>query len=150
VSIKMAKNQHLVLNPTKVAGQCGRLKCCLMYEDAQYVEAGKGLPKMGRQVRTPDGVGRVDDLDVLSRKVRVWFPDRPPATYTADEVSPLQPNATPTPVSVAAPSSDGPALPEEDPAEEIVDTAGDSGLTTPSPAAENTEGAGQDPEPESK
>jgi len=92
VSIKMAKNQRLVLNPTKVAGQCSRLKCCLMYEDAQYVEAGKGLPKLGKKVQTPDGIGRVDDLDVLGRRVKVIFPDRPAATYSADEIHLLEPN----------------------------------------------------------
>ena len=91
VSIKMAKNQRLVLNPTKVAGQCGRLKCCLMYEDAQYVEAGKGLPKQGKQVKTPDGIGRVDDIDVLARRVRVTFMDRPAEIYNADEIQLLQP-----------------------------------------------------------
>jgi cell fate regulator YaaT (PSP1 superfamily) len=149
VSIKMAKNQHLVLNPTKVAGQCGRLKCCLMYEDAQYVEAGKGLPKMGKQVRTPDGVGRVDDIDVLARKVRVWFPDRPSATYTADEVSPLQANTTPTPASVPTSAQAGPALPEEDP-EEVVDAAEDASSPTPPPAAENPEGTAEGTEPEPK
>jgi len=142
VSIKMAKNQHLVLNPTKVAGQCGRLKCCLMYEDAQYVEAGKGLPKLGKQVRTPDGMGRVDDIDVLARKVRVWFPDRPSATYTADEVHPLQPSATPTPASVSPP-----APPEEDLEDGLVDEAKDvSSSASPSAA----EVSGDDTEPESK
>lgn len=95
VSIKMAKNQRLVLNPTKVAGQCGRLKCCLMYEDAQYVEAGKGLPKQGKQVQTPDGIGRVDDIDVLARRVRVTFMDRPAETYNADEIQILQPPPQP-------------------------------------------------------
>ena len=118
VSIKMAKNQRLVLNPTKVAGQCGRLKCCLMYEDAQYVEASKGLPKVGKQVQTPDGIGRVDDIDVLGRRVRVSFMDRPPATFTAEEVQPLQQaNVTPTPVVTAKPAHNGPATPEDDPVE---------------------------------
>jgi cell fate regulator YaaT (PSP1 superfamily) len=95
VSIKMAKNQRLVLNPTKVAGRCSRLKCCLMYEDAQYVEAGKGLPKQGKQVQTPDGIGRVDDIDVLTRRVRVTFFDKPPEVYNADEIQQLAPNPPP-------------------------------------------------------
>jgi cell fate regulator YaaT (PSP1 superfamily) len=86
VSIKMAKNQHLVLNPTKIAGQCSRLKCCLAYEDAVYIEHGKGLPKTGKRVDTPDGMGRVDDVDVLRRRVRVSFPEAPPKTYEADEI----------------------------------------------------------------
>ena len=137
VSIKMAKNQRLVLNPTKVAGQCGRLKCCLMYEDSQYVEAGKGLPKIGKQVQTPDGIGRVDDLDVLGRRVRVSFPDRPSATFNADEVHALTPYATPTPTP--APVSVREAL---------ADTPAGEDSITPAPAAENAEESGDDPEPE--
>ena len=141
VSIKMAKNQRLVLNPTKVAGQCGRLKCCLMYEDAQYVEAGKGLPREGKQVHTPDGVGRVDDLDILGRKVRVSFPDRPPATFDASEVRALDANATPTPVTGTLPAHNGRALPEEDAAgiEDLADTAKDASSSTPPPAGESVE-----------
>jgi cell fate regulator YaaT (PSP1 superfamily) len=135
VSIKMAKNQRLVLNPTKVAGQCGRLKCCLMYEDAQYVEASKGLPREGKQVHTPDGVGRVNDLDILGRKVRVSFPDRPPATFDADDVHPLEVAVTPTPTPVAVP-------------EGLADSAKGEDSSTPPPAAENAEASGEDPEPE--
>ena len=78
VSIKMAKNQNLALNPTKVSGQCGRLKCCLVYEDANYVEAAKLLPSVGKRVTTPEGVGRVGDVDVLRERVRVYFEDQPP------------------------------------------------------------------------
>ena len=157
VSIKMAKNQRLVLNPTKVAGQCGRLKCCLMYEDAQYVEAGKGLPKVGKQVHTPDGVGRVDDLDILGRKVRVSFPDRPSATFAADEVRQLQPNTTPTPTPVSLPVIDGRTPPEEDlpdvedPAQEgLSEETKGADSPAPPPAGENAEGTGEDTEPESK
>ena len=149
VSIKMAKNQRLVLNPTKVAGQCGRLKCCLMYEDAQYVEAGKGLPKVGKQVQTPDGVGRVDDLDILGRKVRVSFPDRPSATFDANDVRALDANATPTPAPVAVPSLHEHSLPEED-LEDLADAAKNVMSSTPQPAAENAEGSGDDTEPEPK
>jgi cell fate regulator YaaT (PSP1 superfamily) len=86
VSIKMAKNQNIALNPSKVSGQCGRLKCCLVYEEAMYVEAAKKLPRMGKRVETPEGVGRVDDLDVLSGRIRVSYPDRPPQVFTADQV----------------------------------------------------------------
>jgi cell fate regulator YaaT (PSP1 superfamily) len=99
VSIKMAKHQRLVLNPTKIAGQCGRLKCCLVYEDDLYVELSKGLPKPGKKVETPEGIGRVDDLDVLGGRVRVSFLERPPMTFAASEVRMLagQPGTTPTP-----------------------------------------------------
>jgi len=91
VSIKMAKHQNLVLNPTKVSGQCGRLKCCLVYEEASYVEAAKTLPKVGKRVTTPEGIGRVGDLDVLGGRVRVYFQDGPPQVFRADEVKALAP-----------------------------------------------------------
>lgn len=111
VSIKMAKHQRLVLNPTKIAGQCSRLKCCLIYEDDLYVEMSKGLPKPGKRVETPEGVGRVDDLDVLAGRVRVSFFERPPMTFAASEVRlvPNQPNAqaTPTPQPRDVPVVDG-------------------------------------------
>lgn len=109
VSIKMAKDQNLVLNPAKVSGQCGRLKCCLVYEQAAYVEAARGLPKMGKRVITPDGNGRVGDLDVLQRKIRVYFEDRPPKVFTADEVQPMFPpgGAPPPAASPARVEDDG-------------------------------------------
>jgi cell fate regulator YaaT (PSP1 superfamily) len=91
VSIKMAKHQNLVLNPAKVSGQCGRLKCCLVYEEANYVEAAKKLPKLGKRVTTPEGVGRVGDVDVLAGRLRVYFEDQPPKVFTADQVRALVP-----------------------------------------------------------
>jgi cell fate regulator YaaT (PSP1 superfamily) len=94
VTIRMAKNQNLALNPSRVSGQCGRLKCCLVYEEAQYIEAGKALPKLGKRVETPDGPGRVEDLDVLGGRIRVSFPDRPPATYGAADVKPAVTDAS--------------------------------------------------------
>ena len=110
VSIKMAKHQRLVLNPTKIAGQCSRLKCCLAYEDELYVELSKNLPKPGKKVETPEGVGRVDDLDVIGGRVRVSFFERPPMTFAASEVRPVAPepgaDPTPTPVPVEVPPSD--------------------------------------------
>jgi cell fate regulator YaaT (PSP1 superfamily) len=86
VSIKAAKVQNIALTPSKVSGQCGRLKCCLVYEEANYVEAAKSLPRMGKRVETPDGVGRVGDLDVLRGRVRVLFQDQPPKVYEAGQV----------------------------------------------------------------
>ena len=86
VSIKAAKVQNIALTPSKVSGQCGRLKCCLVYEEANYVEAAKSLPRMGKRVETPDGIGRVGDLDVLRGRVRVLFQDQPPKVYEANQV----------------------------------------------------------------
>lgn len=91
ISIRMAKSQNLALTPSKITGQCGRLKCCLVYEEAQYVEAAKGLPKLGKNVTTPEGVGRVQDIDILRGRIRVFFPDRPPQIFTADQVSAAAP-----------------------------------------------------------
>jgi cell fate regulator YaaT (PSP1 superfamily) len=80
-----------VLNPAKVSGQCGRLKCCLVYEEANYVDAAKLLPKVGKRVSTPEGEGRVADLDVLHGRVRVYFQDGPPQVFSADQVKTLAP-----------------------------------------------------------
>jgi len=71
VSIKMAKEQNLSLNPTKISGTCGRLMCCLKYEQENYEEMLKFVPKADAVVRTPDGKGVVIDNNVLGGTVRV-------------------------------------------------------------------------------
>jgi cell fate regulator YaaT (PSP1 superfamily) len=91
VSIKMAKDQGLVLNPSKVAGQCGRLKCCLVYEEPLYVEMRKTLPKVGKRVRTPAGEGKVVELDVLRQLVRVSFDEGTTETFPGASVEALAP-----------------------------------------------------------
>ena len=70
VSIKMAKVQNLSLNPTKISGICGRLMCCLKYENDIYNELKKGMPNVGERVRTSDGVGVVTDINILENLVR--------------------------------------------------------------------------------
>ncbi|MCK5797048.1 MAG: hypothetical protein KAI47_07695, partial [Deltaproteobacteria bacterium] len=85
VSIRMAKDQNLVLNPTKVSGMCGRLKCCLAYEEAIYKEARKALPKVGHRVVTPAGDGRVHEIDIPRKLVRVLMSDGSIDTFKADE-----------------------------------------------------------------
>ncbi|MEW6027485.1 MAG: regulatory iron-sulfur-containing complex subunit RicT [Planctomycetota bacterium] len=71
VTMKMAKNQKATLDPLKISGLCGRLMCCLRYEDANYTEIRKSLPRRGAIVRTPQGAGEVVDLEVLAQKVIV-------------------------------------------------------------------------------
>ena len=71
VSIRMAKAQGISLSPQEITGMCGRLRCCLVYEYEQYVEAKKTLPKMGKRIGTPYGVGRVRDIRVLRESVVV-------------------------------------------------------------------------------
>ncbi len=71
VSIKMAKVQGLSLNPQKISGVCGRLMCCLKYENAYYSETYKLMPKVGSKVKTPDGEGTVESNDLIKQTSRV-------------------------------------------------------------------------------
>ena len=91
VSIKMAKDQGLVLSPTKVSGQCGRLKCCLVYEQAAYAELRKGLPKLGKRVIGARGEGRVVEVDVLRQRLRVSYGPGDSEVVPATEVKALFP-----------------------------------------------------------
>ena len=77
VSIKMAKTQSLSLNPTKISGTCGRLMCCLKYEQDAYEDAIKRMPKNDSFVLTPDGTGNVSDINVLKETVNIRLDDRP-------------------------------------------------------------------------
>lgn len=92
VSIKMAKDQGLSLIPSKISGLCGRLMCCLQYEHEHYSEAMKTLPKIGKRVITPDGEGRVRQLNVLTGKVLVELQESGEVEdYLADQVERLIP-----------------------------------------------------------
>ena len=71
VSIKMAKEQNISLNPSKISGNCGRLMCCLKYENDVYEEKLKHLPNIGAIVKTEDGQGEVDNVEILKERVRV-------------------------------------------------------------------------------
>lgn len=71
VSIKMAKEQGLSLNPTKISGLCGRLMCCLKYEQSTYELAHKKMPPVGAEVKTEHGVGKIIDVNVITEKVKV-------------------------------------------------------------------------------
>ncbi|MCC7450333.1 MAG: stage 0 sporulation family protein [Anaerolineae bacterium] len=75
ISIKMAKAQGISLNPSEITGMCGRLRCCLVYEYEQYVEARKQLPKRNKRVGTPQGEGKVVDVHPLQDAVTVLIED---------------------------------------------------------------------------
>jgi len=77
VSIKMAKTQNLSLNPTKISGTCGRLMCCLKYEQNAYEDAVKRMPKVESFVQTPDGPGNVKSVDLLRETVKVSLDSAP-------------------------------------------------------------------------
>jgi len=88
VSIKMAKTQSLSLNPTKISGTCGRLMCCLKYEQDAYEDAVHRCPKNDSFVECPDGVGDIISVNLLREQVRVKIDDStdPAKTYRVDEV----------------------------------------------------------------
>jgi cell fate regulator YaaT (PSP1 superfamily) len=89
VSIKMAKEQNLSLNPTKISGTCGRLMCCLKYEQEAYEDLLRRTPKIGAYIETPDGKGTVDDINLLTGMLRVRLdvtPEVPPKMFHRDDV----------------------------------------------------------------
>jgi cell fate regulator YaaT (PSP1 superfamily) len=87
VSVKMAKNQRLSLNPAAISGMCGRLKCCLRYENDLYKQLSEGLPRDGARVRCPEGEGKVEDKDVLAQRIRVRLADGRVLTLVAGDVA---------------------------------------------------------------
>ena len=92
VSIKMAKEQGLSLNPTKISGSCGRLMCCLKYEQSSYEYFSKRTPKVGSLVKAPAGTGEVVEVNLLSGILKVNPEgDAPPFSVHRDEVTVLRP-----------------------------------------------------------
>ena len=75
VSIKMAKEQNISLNPSKISGNCGRLMCCLKYEQEAYEEKLNRLPRIGAIVKTEDGEGIVENVEILKEKLKIKFRD---------------------------------------------------------------------------
>ena len=71
VSMNMAKNQGLALNPSKINGLCGRLLCCLTYEDEEYLKCSEEMPSLGEKVTTDLGEGEVTNVDILNRSYKV-------------------------------------------------------------------------------
>jgi len=89
VSIKMAKEQNLSLNPTKISGTCGRLMCCLKYEEEAYQELNAITPRVGAYVKTPEGKGVVAEVNLLSGVLGVRLDDHPDAAlhhFKRDEI----------------------------------------------------------------
>ena len=116
VSIKMAKEQSLSLNPTKISGVCGRLMCCLKYEQDQYEQTRKKMPRVGREVITPDGPGTVCDLNIVKETVSVRIPSGDTneiRTYPLTQIS--KPGSEPVsdPQPTEMPESGNPPVDEE-------------------------------------
>jgi cell fate regulator YaaT (PSP1 superfamily) len=87
VSIKMAKDQNLSLNPTKISGLCSRLMCCLKYENDEYEAAKELLPDLGEMIGTPNGLGKVIGLNILEKIIQVNLVEQERVVeYTWDEL----------------------------------------------------------------
>jgi len=116
VSIKMAKTQNLSLNPTKISGTCGRLMCCLKYEQNAYEDAVHRMPKQESFVQTPDGPGNVRSVDLLRETVKVSLDSDPDAqkTYRNCEICVLRNGKG---------SREGIEIPEERPARYVEETS---------------------------
>lgn len=88
VSVKMAKEQNLALNPAKISGACGRLMCCLAYEHETYCELRRGLPKVGKRVSTSHGEGKVIRQNIMNRTVTVELETGVEMTINPDDIQP--------------------------------------------------------------
>jgi cell fate regulator YaaT (PSP1 superfamily) len=88
VSVKMAKEQNLSLNPTKISGVCGRLMCCLKYEYHDYIEMKKGIPKVGKRITTPEGEGKVVRQNVMEQMLVVALDDGKELEFAVSDLIP--------------------------------------------------------------
>jgi cell fate regulator YaaT (PSP1 superfamily) len=86
VSVRMAKEQQLSLNPNKISGICGRLMCCLTYEYSSYQELRKSLPKMGKRLKAPEGEGKIIRYNFIRETVTLEMEDRREVEYTLVEL----------------------------------------------------------------
>ncbi len=86
VTIRMAKDQGLALNPSKISGACGRLMCCLQYEHQTYKELSLAMPKIGSNIQTPGGLGRVLKNNIIEQSILVRHEDESILTYNTEEL----------------------------------------------------------------
>ncbi len=106
VSIKMAKHQDLPLSPMEISGQCGRLLCCLEFEDSYYVEIKGRLPKVGHSVVTADGPGKVVGVNALKETVRVQLESDAIVEVSAEDLAAARQAAAVTPAQAPADAED--------------------------------------------
>jgi cell fate regulator YaaT (PSP1 superfamily) len=97
VNMRMAKMQKATLDPSKISGYCGRLKCCLRYEDITYAELKQRLPRKNSRVRTAKGEGRVVDGQILTQLVIVEFESGEREAFPVDEITVTGPGTPPSP-----------------------------------------------------
>ena len=148
ISIRMAKEQGISLTPSEITGMCGRLRCCLIYEYDQYVEARKSLPKRNKRVRTPDGEGKVVDVVPLREAVLVELPDVGVREYPGANVVVLDGEGTARPAAapveetaipvVTQPSEIDQVLSGEEITPDRVEGVGDTGSLGPVSSGRNS------------
>ncbi len=121
VSIKMAKTQNLSLNPTKISGTCGRLMCCLKYEQEAYEDLIRNAPKADSFVDTPEGRGTVVDVDLMRQRVKVRMEENPDtiSVFSNSDIAVLRSgkakkNDPPIPADLAPISGNGKRAPKAD------------------------------------
>jgi cell fate regulator YaaT (PSP1 superfamily) len=90
IAIRMAKNQNLPLSPTEISGVCGKLLCCLAFEDEQYGEMRQGMPKLGAKLTSAVGRGRVVDVNVLTRRITIAWETGSRVEVSAEEFAEQQ------------------------------------------------------------
>ncbi len=110
IGVRMAKEQNLALNPTKISGICGRLMCCLAYEHAMYRDLARGMPKMGKRVDTPRGEGKVIRRNVLEGTF-VILRGREEVEVTREEYQSGRRAPDPAPAPAAGKDSEAPPAP---------------------------------------
>ncbi|MCP4715531.1 MAG: stage 0 sporulation protein [Deltaproteobacteria bacterium] len=88
VTVRMTKEQGLPLDPEKISGVCGRLMCCLAYEYDTYVRLKKGLPKIGKKIKHPQGVGKVKQVNIITNKIVVELEDGTFVDMSTEDYSP--------------------------------------------------------------
>lgn len=86
INVKLAKDQGMPIAPGKISGTCGRLLCCLTYEYSNYIEAAKGMPPVGSSVMTPDGLGKIANLNVLNGTISVKMEDGKTKDFTKSDI----------------------------------------------------------------
>ncbi len=126
VNMRMAKMQKATLDPSKISGYCGRLKCCLRYEDESYTELKKRLPRKGIRVKTPQGMGKVIDGQILTQLVMVEHDDQTKAAFPLSEIEII---------------SYGQTLPDE---QEVTEESGETAAADSEQHEQEQEDSGQD------
>ncbi len=114
VSVKMAKEQNLSLNPSKISGCCGRLMCCLAYEYQTYLDLKVGFPKVGKTISTPEGDGKVIRQNVINRTITVELADGREVEIPLDKLPAPTPSAGPKLTSQPAEKVVQAAAPDKD------------------------------------